>query len=56
MAVLAACGVNEQERREVPAIEMLEESKESYSQLFQSLQQRGLKTPSLVVPDANKGD
>jgi putative transposase len=56
MAVLIVCGVNEQGRREVLAVEpMLEESKESYSQLFQSLQQRGLKTPSLVVSDANKG-
>lgn len=56
MAVLVVCGVNEQGRREVLAVEpMLEESKESYSQLFQNLQERGLKTPSLVVSDANKG-
>ena len=37
-----------------PMLSMLQGSKESYSQLFQSLQQRGLK-PSLVVSDANKG-
>lgn len=56
MAVFIVCGVNEQGRREVLAVEpMLEESKESYSQLFQSLRRRGLKTPSLVVSDANKG-
>jgi transposase-like protein len=40
MAVLVACGVNAQGQREVLAVEpMLEESKESYSQLFQSLKQ-----------------
>ena len=56
MAVLVACGVNAQRQREVLAVElMMEESKESYSQLFQSLKQRGLETPSLVVSDANKG-
>ena len=56
MAVLVACGVNAQGQREVLAVEpMMDESKESYSQLFQSLKQRGLKTPSLVVSDANKG-
>lgn len=56
MAVLVACGVSEQGRREVLAVEpMLEESKESYSQLFDGLKQRGLKPPSLVISDANKG-
>ena len=56
MAVLVACGVNEQGQREVLAVEpMLTESEESYSQLFQGLQKRGLTTPSLVVSDANKG-
>jgi putative transposase len=55
-AVLVACGVNEQGHHEVLAMEpIMEESKESYSQLFQSLQQQGLETPSLVVSDANKG-
>ena len=33
----------------------MDESKESYSQLFQSLKQRGLEPPSLVVSDANEG-
>lgn len=56
MAVLVVCGVNEEGRREVLAVEpMLEESEESYSQVFQSLKQRGLKSPSLVISDANKG-
>lgn len=56
MAVLVACGVNAQGQREVLAVEpMMDESKESYSQLFQNLKQRGLETPSLVVSDANKG-
>jgi transposase-like protein len=56
MAVLVACGVNAQGQREVLAVEpMMEESRESYSQLFQSLKQRGLETPLLVVSDANKG-
>jgi len=41
MAVLVACGVNEQEHREVLSVEpMLEESKESYPQLFQTLGSR----------------
>ena len=56
MAVLVACGVSEQGQREVLAVEpMMEESKESYSQLFQSLRQRGLETSSLVVSNANQG-
>jgi len=56
MAVMVVCSVNEQGQRKVLAIEpMMDESKESYSQLFQSLKQRGLETPSLVVSDANKG-
>ena len=56
MAILIACGVNEQGHREVLAVEpMLEESKKSYSQLFKGLRERGLKSPSLVISDANKG-
>ena len=56
MAVQVVCGVNEQGHRDILAVEpMLDESKESYSQLFQSLLDRGLKTPLLVVSDANKG-
>jgi len=56
MAVLVVCGVDESGKREILAVEpMLDESKESYCQLFQSLQERGLHTPKLVVSDANKG-
>jgi putative transposase len=56
MAILLVCGVNEEGRREVLAIEpMLEESKESYRQLFEKLKERGLTKPSLIVSDAHKG-
>ncbi len=42
MAILIVCGVDEHGKREVLAIEpMLEESKESYKQLFESLKERG---------------
>lgn len=56
MAILLVCGVNGEGKREVLALEpMLEESKESYRQLFEGLKERGLKRPSLVVSDAHKG-
>ena len=56
MAIQVVCGVNEQGIREVLAIEpMLEESRESYTQLFDKLKGRGLQTPSLVISDANGG-
>ena len=56
MAILMVCGVNREGKREVLAIEpMLEESKESYRQLFESLKKRGLKRPLLVVSDAHQG-
>lgn len=56
MAIQVVCGVNEEGTREVLAIEpMLEESKESYTQLFDKLKVRGLQTPSLVISDANGG-
>jgi putative transposase len=56
MAIQIVCGVNAQGRREVLAIEpMLEESKGSYSQLFEGLKARGLQSPSLIVSDANGG-
>ncbi len=43
MAILLVCGVNDEGKREVLAIEpMLEESKESYKQLFEKLKERGL--------------
>lgn len=56
MAILLVCGVNSHGRREVLAIEpMLEESKESYGQLFQGLKDRGMASPSLVISDAHSG-
>ena len=56
MAILVVCGVNEQGRREVLAIEpMLEESKASYNHLFNNLKERGLKSPALIVSDAHSG-
>ena len=56
MAILLVCGVNEAGMREVLAIEpMLEESRESYTQLFAKLKERGLKLPSLVISDAHAG-
>lgn len=56
MAILLVCGVNEVGTREVLAIEpMLEESRESYSQLFSKLKERGLKLPSLIISDAHAG-
>lgn len=56
MAILVVCGADEHGQREVLAIEpMLEESRESYKQLFESLKERGLKPPSLVISDAHGG-
>lgn len=56
MAILLVCGVNEAGTREVLAIEpMLEESRESYSQLFAKLKERGLQLPSLIISDAHAG-
>jgi len=56
MAIQIVCGVNAQGRREVLAVEpMLEESKDTYQQLFEGLKARGLQTPSLVVSDVHKG-
>ena len=56
MAILVVCGVNTQGQREILAIEpMLEESKETYKQLFASLKERGLSGVQLVVSDAHLG-
>ncbi|NLY37240.1 MAG: IS256 family transposase, partial [Tissierellia bacterium] len=56
MAILVVCGVNTQGQREILAIEpMLEESKETYKQLFSSLKERGLSGVQLVVSDAHLG-
>ena len=56
MAVLIVCGVNSEGQREILALEpMMEESKESYSQLFRNLKKRGLTGPVLIVSDAHSG-
>ena len=56
MAVLIVCGVNSEGQREILALEpMMEESKESYSQLFRNLKKRGLSGPVLIVSDAHSG-
>lgn len=56
MAIQVVCGVNEEGKREVIAIEpMLEESYETYELLFSKLKERGLQTPELVISDAHKG-
>lgn len=56
MAALIVCGVDAEGRREILAMEpMLEESKESYSQLFGQLKEQGLSTPALVISDAHSG-
>lgn len=56
MAVLVICGVNEEGRREVLAVEpMAEESEASYTEVFRKLKERGMGTPRLVVSDAHSG-
>lgn len=56
MAVLVVCGVDEHGQRDILAIEpMPEESEEAYLLLFRSLQERGLRTPRLVISDAHSG-
>ena len=56
MAILLVCGVNDEGKREVLAIEpMLEESRESYKLLFEKLKERGFSKPTLIVSDAHKG-
>ena len=55
-AVEVVCGVNEEGKREVLAIEvMAEESKESYMALFRGLRERGMNLPRLVISDAHAG-
>lgn len=56
MAVLIVCGVDENGRTDIIAIEPIaEESRNSYVVLFQDLKARGLATPKLVVSDAYPG-
>ncbi|HWQ89486.1 MAG TPA: IS256 family transposase [Desulfitobacteriaceae bacterium] len=56
MAVLAVIGIDESGRRDILAIEpMQEESSATYQILFENLKSRGLKNTWLVVSDAHKG-
>ena len=56
MAVLVVIGLNESGKRDIIAIEpMQEESEASYKFLFENLKSRGLNKVWLVVSDAHKG-
>lgn len=56
MAVLVVCGVDEHGQRDILAVEpMPEESEDTYLLLFRGLQERGLRTPRLVISDAHSG-
>ena len=56
MAVLVVIGIDESGRRDILAIEpMQDESEATYRELFQKLKDRGLKDTWLVVSDAHKG-
>lgn len=56
MVVLVVCGVDEHGQRDFLAVElMLKESADTYLLLFRSLQERGLRTPRLVISDAYSG-
>ena len=55
-AVMVVKAINMDGKREIIAIHpMLEESKETYSVLFNSLKERGLEKVHLVISDAHKG-
>lgn len=56
MAVHVVCGIRLDGTRDILAVQpMYEESEASYTSLFQSLKDRGLKKTWLVVSDAHKG-
>lgn len=56
MAVLVVIGIDGSGRRDILAIEpMQEESESTYRELFENLKERGLKDVWLVVSDAHKG-
>lgn len=56
MAIQLVIRLDKEGRREVLAIDhMLEESKESYKQMFQKLKLRGMTGTKLVISDANIG-
>lgn len=56
IAVLIVCGVNGNGCRDILVVDPIaEESKDSYSLLFQDLKDRGLATPKLVISDVHSG-
>ena len=56
MAVHVVCGIRLEGKREILAVEpMYEESKASYTALFDNLKARGLQTVWLAVSDAHQG-
>lgn len=56
MAVLVVCGVDKHGQRDILAIEPIpEEAEDTYLLLFRGLQERGLRTPRLVISDAHSG-
>lgn len=55
-AIIVVCGVDEHGKRDILAVEpMADESLASYKCVFDKMKDRGLKTPKLIVSDANKG-
>lgn len=55
-AIMVVAAIDDEGKRHVIAIEaMPDESNPSYSWLFRSLKERGLRSPKLVISDAAKG-
>ena len=56
VAIMVAMGINMEGKKEILAIETMEnESTETWTFFFEKLQARGLKTVNLVVSDAHRG-
>jgi transposase-like protein len=56
IAIMIALAINNQGRKEVLAIEPMEnESRDTWMVFFQKLQQRGLEKINLIISDAHKG-
>lgn len=55
-AVYIALGVNSEDRREIIGFKVTNsESKEGWSEFFESLKERGLQSPKLMISDAHEG-
>src|SRR5699024_8227738 len=55
-AVYVALGVNSQDKREIIGFQVANsETKKAWSEFFQTLKDRGLQPPKLVVSDAHEG-